>query len=358
MGVSMKKLTASIILVIMIITIALLAGCSGGAQTAEVDLDFDNLGSKPNAEAAAKATPINKSELTFSEEETSDPAVLSSIIKLILIANQNNVDCDFYAAAAYGTGEAKFKVGKDNIVGSMDTRECRIYDNGEYFFDSYGMVVGGYSIKQDGSKGTVSNALVSALSAVLNYTERVYSPDCETFYTSKKGKADEKTLTRFPSLDAVAYPKPKSEKSALSKYIDENYYRNDFREFTSDNWDESIPPITSGKLTYDEENGIYYLECETNIEDESVLELSIKSMKKSSGTDIFKYAKKRLTIEIWECGLIKNYINENVWEATLLPTTLKLKGSSDNYYEQRFTYNKDDLEIMIVPESVKQDMMK
>lgn len=358
MGISMKKLTASIILVIMIITIALLAGCSGGAQTAEVDLDFDNLGSKPNAEAVAKATPINKSELTFSEEETSDPAVLSSIIKLILIANQNNVDCDFYAAAAYGTGEAKFKIGKDNIVGSMDTREWRIYDNGEYFFDSYGMVVGGYSIKQDGSKGTVSNALVSALSAVLNYTERVYSPDCETFYTSKKGKADEKTLTRFPSLDAVAYPKPKSEKSALSKYIDENYYRNDFREFTSDNWDESIPPITSGKLTYDEENGIYYLECETNIEDESVLELSIKSMKKSSGTDIFKYAKKRLTIEIWECGLIKNYINENVWEATLLPTTLKLKGSSDNYYEQRFTYNKDDLEIMIVPESVKQDMMK
>ncbi|MDE7336728.1 MAG: hypothetical protein K2N32_01265 [Clostridia bacterium] len=354
----MKKLTASVILVIMIVTIALLAGCSGGAQTAEVDLTFDNLGSKPNAEAAAKATPIDKSTLKFSDEDTTDPEVLASIIKVILIANQNNVDCDFYAAAAYGTGEAKFKVGKDNIVGSMDTREWRVYDNGEYFFDSYGLVVGGHSIKEDGSIGKVSDALVSALSAVLNYTERVYSPDCKTFYTSKNGKSDDKTLTRYPSLDAVEYSKPKSKKSSVDNYIQENYYRNDFREFTSDNWDESIPPITSGLLRYDEENGIYYLECETNCEDESVLELSIESMKKSSGTDIFKYAKKRLKIEIWECGLIKNYINENVWEATLLPTTLKLKGSSDNFYEQRFTYNKEDLKVMVVPESIKQNMMK
>ena len=354
----MKKFIATVILIITLTAVLLLTGCNGGADKAEANLDFDNLGSKPNAAAIAKATPIDKSSLTLSSEETDDPAVLASIREIILIANQNNVECDFYAAAAYGTGEAKFKVGGSDIVGSMDTREWRIYDNGEYFFDSYGLVVGGHSIKSDGSEGKVPDAIVSALSSILDFTERVYSPDSQTFYTSKNGKASKKSLTIFPALNAIEYKKPDAKPASLENYIKANYYRNDFREFTSDDWSEELNPITSGLLTYDAENGIYYLECETNCEDEAVLDLSIQSMKKSSKTEIFRYAKKRLKIEIWECGLIKNYINQNVWEATLLPTSLKLKGSSDNFYEQRFTYNKEDLKIMIVPEDVKQAMIK
>ena len=354
----MKKFFVTLILVITLLSVLLLSGCNGGADTADVDLDFDSLGSKPNAQAIAKATPIDPTNFKFSSEETTDPDVIASIRSIILIANQNNVECDFYAAAAYGTGEAKIKLGGQNIVGSMDTREWRLFDNGEYFFDSYGLVVGGHTIKEDGSTGKVADTLISALSSVLNFTERVYSPDSQTFYMSKKGKSDNKTLTRYPSLDAVNYKKPASKKYTYENYVKENFYRNDFREFSSDDFDEDLNPITSGILTYDSENGIYYLECEINCEDESVLDLSIQSMKQSAGTDIFKYAKKRLKIQVWECGLIKNYINENVWEATLLPTSLKLKGSSENFYEQRFTYNKEDISVMIVPEEIKQAMMK
>ncbi|MDE7078773.1 MAG: hypothetical protein K2O95_01485 [Clostridia bacterium] len=353
----MKKFLATVILVITLLAVFTLTGCNGGAETADVDLNFDNLGSIPNEQAMAKATHIDPSKVKLSDEESTDPEVLSSIIYLLLTANQNNVECDFYAAAAYGTGEAKIKLGSQNIVGSMDTREWRLYDNGEYFFDSYGLVVGGHTIKEDGSKGSVPNSIISALSGVLNFTERVYSPDSKTFYVSKKGKSDSKSLTLYPSLDAITYKKPDSTKFTYGDYVKENFYRNDFREFTSDDLDEGLNPITSGRITYDSEKGIYYLECEINCEDETVLDLSIQSMKKSSGTNIFKYAKKRLTIEIWECGLIKNYINNNVWEATLLPTSLKLKGSSENFYEQRFTYNKEDLKTMVVSEEIKQAMM-
>ncbi|MBD5085883.1 MAG: hypothetical protein HDT32_00665 [Clostridiales bacterium] len=353
----MKKFATTIILIILLVSILMMSACSGGADTAEVDLDFDGLGSKPNAQAIDKATPVDGSKVKLSSEETTDPEVLSSIIYLIGLANQNNVECDFYAAAAYGTGEAKIKFGKDHIVGSMDTREWRVYDNGEYFFDSYGLVVEGHTIKEDGSTGKVSNAILSALSMVLNFTKRVYSPDCETFYTSKEGKTRNSTLTLYPSLDAVKYDKPKSLVENFDEYVETNYYRNDFREFSSDDLSEELDPITSGFITYDAEKGVYYLECSVNCEDTDVLDLSIKSMKKSAGTEIFAYADKRLKIEIWECGLIKNYINTNVWEATLLPTSLKLSGSSDNFYEQRFTYNKDDLEVINVPDDIKQNMM-
>lgn len=354
----MKKFATTLILIILLISILMMSACNGGAQTAEADLNFDNLGSKPNEKAAAKATHVDPSKIKLSAEETTDPEVLSSIVYLLSTANQNNVECDFYAAAAFGTGEAKIKTGGQNIVGSMDTREWRVYDNGEYFFDSYGLVIGGYTIKEDGTKGEVSDTLISALSGVLNYTKRVYSPDSKTFYTASKGKSDDKSLTRFPDLNAITYKKPKVSKQNYADYVKENFYRNDFREFCSDDLSEDLNPVTSGLITYDAEKGIYYFECDINCEDEAVLDLSLKSMKKSSGTEIFAYAGKRLKIEMWECGLIKNYINTNIWEATLLPTSLKLKGSSENFYEQRFTYNKEDLKVMIVPDEVKKELVK
>lgn len=353
----MKKFATTLILIILLVSILMMSACSGGADTAEVDLDFDGLGSMPNEQAIAKATPVDSSKVKLCSEETTDPEVLSSIIYLISLANQNNVECDFYAAAAFGTGEAKIKFGKDHIVGSMDTREWRVYDNGEYFFDSYGLVVEGHTVKEDGSTGKVSNAILSALSMVLNFTKRVYSPDCQTFYTSKEGETKSNTLTLYPSLDAVKYKKPKSTVETFDEYIDTNFYRNDFREFSSDDLSEDLNPITSGFITYDAEKGVYYLECTVNCEEPAVLDLSTQSMYKSAGTEIFAYVEKQLKIEIWECGLIKNYINTNVWEATLLPTSLKLSGSSDNFYEQRFTYNKDDLEVINVPDDIKQAMM-
>ncbi len=355
----MKKISITLIVIVLALSAVLMCACGPKVQSTEASLDFDNLGSRPNAQAAANSTPVDASKITLSSEETTDQAVLDSIEYLLKLSNQNNIDCDFFAAAAYGTGEAKIRFTGQNIVGNMDIREWRMYDNGEYFFDSYGLVVGGYTLKENGSKGGVPDSLVSLISGVLNYTERVYSPDGETFYKSKEGKADSESLIKFPSLDAIEYKKPKAQKTDVDTYIEEKHYRHSFKEFTTDNLDdENLTPITSGKLTYDEANGIYTLECEVNCEDERILDLSIKSMKQSSGTDIFKYAKKRLTIEIWECGLVKSYININRWEATLLPTSLKLQGASENFYNQAFTYNKEDIKIMVVPDEVKQSLMK
>lgn len=345
-----KKLTVVLIILTIIIAVFAFAGCTKPAKRVEANLNFDGLGTKPGDEVAAKTVHVDKSKITLSSETTTDKAVLDSIRYLILLSNQNNIDIDFYAAAAFGTGDAYIPSAK--MVGSMDTREWRIYDNGEYFFDSYGLIVEGYTIKSDGSKGKVLDSTLSILSNVLNFADRVYSPDSQTFYKADNGKGDVDSFSKYPSLDATTYKNPKIVKSSVADYIKTNYYRTSFKEYTSDNLDYE-EAITKGSLTYDETNGVYTLECEINCENEIALELSIESMKESSGTDIFKYAKKTLKIEIWDCGLIKSYINENVWEATLVPDLLKLKGSSENYYEQLFSYNKGDIKKMIIPEEIK-----
>jgi len=351
------KIGAVTVVLTIIFAVILLGGCAPKVNDADANLDFDNMGSKPNAQAIAAATAVDKNKITLSETETTDAKVLESIKYIFLLANENAIAAPFFAAGAYGTGEAKINWGKGGkIVGKMDTREMRIFDNGEYFFDSFGLVVGGEEIKADGSKGSVPDFLVQALSSVLNFTERVYSPDNKNFYLSTNGKENENSLKNFPSYNAIEYSKPKATKYTLAEYEKTKFYRESYKGITTDNLDIENS-ITKGSITYDASTGIYRVDCYINCEDERVLEMSIKSMKKSSGTDTFKYASKHLTMEIWDCGLIKNYINSNVWEATLLPTSFKLKGSSDNYYEQRFTYNKSDLKIMAIPQHLAKALM-
>lgn len=348
----MKKFITVLLLIFTLAATVAFAGCTDPAERAEVDLTFDGLGLEPPEDIAAAAEHVDPSKLTLSSEVTTDKAVLESIRYLLKLSNQNNIDTEFYAAAAYGTGEAYIPSSK--LVGSMDTREWRIYDHGEYFFDSYGLVVEGYTRKDDGSKGNVTDGIVSLISSILNFTERVYSPDSQTFYKIKDGKSTVDSFKKYPSLDAITYKsRTKREVNSLDEYIKNNFYRNSFKDYITDDLDYE-ECITEGSLTYDAEKGIYTLTCEINCENEIALDLSIQSMKKSASTDTFKYAKKSLTIEIWECGLIKKYVNSNKWEAKLLGT---LEGSSDNYYEQIFAYDADLIEVMQVPDEIKNAVM-
>lgn len=342
-----RKAAIVMLLAVLTLTITILTGCADGrAMTAEADLNFDGLASAPPSETAEKATPIDKSKITLSSETTTDQAVLDSIEYILRLTNQNHIDCEFFAAAAFGTGEASINGG--TIIGAMDTREIKIYDRGEYYFDTYGLIVDAYSMNQKGKKGKVPDIIVNALSKALNYTKRTYSPDDVTFYTAENGSKTKKTIAAFPDCNAVAYKHPNVKKRNLEEFMKYLNAKISYKGFTTDNYDTERP-ITTGLLTYDEENGTYYLECTINCEDET-LELSIADMLSNSAIKKFAYAEKILKIEIWECGLIKTYINDNVWNATLI---LDLKGSSINHYEQRFNYDKSKLDKMLIPQELK-----
>ena len=344
-----KKITVVCLLVILFTTILVISGCKDSrATSAPASLDFDGLGSAPTQEAIAKSTPIDKSKVTLSDTTSTDQAVLDSIKYMLVTSNQNIIDCDFFAAASYGNGVASINGG--TIVGAMDTRDVRVYDNGTYWYDSYGLIVDAYSLK-NGKKGKVGTALINLISAALNYAKRFYSPDGETFYVSNEGKTSKDTFTLFPSYNAVSYPKPKSKKQTLEEFNKYTYSRDSYKSYTTDNYDND-KPITAGSIKYDSESGIYTLEFDVNCEN-NTLELSVADMSSNSAIKNFVYAKKHLIIEIWECGLIRNYINSNVWKANMVG----LSGSSDNFYEQRFTYDKSKLDAMNIPQELKDAMM-
>ncbi len=345
-----KLLIITAILVIVTITAAVFAGCVGKANPSDANLDFDGLASAPTSEAKAKAQPVDKSKIALSDTMTEDQSVLDSIEYLLRLSNKNIIETDFFAAAAYGNGVATVSGG---IAGSMETREVRVFDNDTYYFDSYGLIVDGYTVKSDGSHGKVDDSLLSVLASALNFTKRVYSPNNKDFYFSDKGETNADSIVNFPDQNAVLYKKPKTKKMTFDEYIKMTSSRDNYKGFTTDNYDND-KPITAGLLKYDESTGIYYLECDINTQN-NTLELSVADMLNNGAIKEFVYAKKHLTIEIWDCGLIRTYINSNVWNASMI---LGLKGSSDNYYEQWFTYDKSKLDKMNISEDLKNDLMK
>lgn len=357
LGENMKKtkpLIIASILISLTMIVALFSGCSGRANYAEANLNFDGLSSAPTQEAMTKAIPVDKSRITLSDSDTTDQNVLDSIEYIIRLSNQNLIDCDFFAAGSYGSGVATMTIAGEPIVGSMQTRDIRVFDNDTYYFDSYGLVVDGYIKKKNGQRGKdVNEATFAVLAKALNFTERTYSPNNKDFYLSKNGTSDKDSLLKFPDQNAIIYKKPKADKMSYDEYIKKTYSRFDYKGFTSDDYDTE-KPITAGLLTYNAETGIYYLEAEINCND-NTLKNSNDSMLANGAINKFKYAKKRVKIEIWECGLIRTYINQNLWEATII---LNIKGSSENIYEQWFTYDKSKIDKMNIDQSLKDALMK
>ena len=350
-----KILTFTAMLLILVITVAVFAGCIGKANSAPADLDFDGLGLKPTKEAIAKSTPIDRNKVTLSDTLTDDQAVLDSVKYLLTLSNRNLIECDFFTAGAYGTGTAAITVtsGGDPIVGSMDLREVRIFDNNTYYFDTYCLITDSYTIKKDGSHGKVADVLTNAVASALNYAKRVYSPNGEDFYFSKNGKTNKDSIVNFPDPYAVSFEKPKTQKMTYDQYMAETNSRDSYKSFTTDNY-ETQQPITKGLITYDDSTGIYRLECDINCDDET-LEYSVADMLDIGAINEFDYAEKHLTIEIWDCGLIRNYINENTWNASMI---LNLKGTSHNFYEQWFMYDKSKLNKLVIPQELKDQLMK
>lgn len=61
-----KKISAILILVILIAAICLFAGCDDGrAQSAEASLDFDGLGSAPNGRSCRQSNAYRQEQIDF-----------------------------------------------------------------------------------------------------------------------------------------------------------------------------------------------------------------------------------------------------------------------------------------------------
>jgi hypothetical protein len=340
-----KKFLILVATVSILVMAICLVGCKkeiGSGKSTEYDIDFDDIGEEPKSEVAETVISVDTSKIkklnNESDELSNDRDVLETIDYLYNLANSNLMAMDYYASIAFGKSTVLIAGNEDSYAYS---REYIVKDKKEWFFQNF-------TIDPDAS-AVVKNIMESA-------EERYTNDGGETIYKRHGGSSalEEDCLDRFlTSNSPIIYENmAKSGKNHAPKI----YTREEYNEFkhvrvSYDEIDNALitaDTLVDGKVTYDEDEGLYTIEFDVNISNDSeALENGRKNLSAAGGSSV-SYEKQHQTITIWEEGLFCYYHTENLWTAKFVG----VKYGSANNYQKWFTYNKDNVEKLVIPSDV------
>lgn len=343
----MKKLITTVIGIILALTMLLAIGCNGDVDTFknEFDIDHSDLGVAPEDKYLQGTTRIDSSKVTkTSEELTDDSDVIATATYLFNLADSNLESVEFYASLSHGSGVAT--ITNMNMAGSMQVREARVKDGAEMYMVSMGRVVDGYLT---GNSSSSVSTIISMCRAVLDYGNRVYTPDGKTFYRQKSGtKAlDKNCVDNFYTQNTyIDWSKAdKVTKTDYATFMAENFYDSHYAEANGSKINTDT--IKQAKVVFNEALGIYEIEMIVDTSTDA-LELSTASIRDSAGSNDIVYTHQTIKCEIWTSGMFRMYHTADGWSGTLASI---LKGSSENLWTKYFTYNKDKATQFIMPTS-------
>lgn len=354
----MKKLRLiSIILIICISVFAITAGCDDQREIEKPSFDFDGLGTAPPESMLDGITPLDSEEISLSENTSTDIDILNSASYIFQTANNNMQRVPYYASYAAGSGVADIKFGI-SVRGSMELKQILIADGNEWYYLDAGEIVNVESVSGNG-KETDINYLLSVVRPALDYTTRYYTPDGKTFYyqsgSSNCFKKKPRSMTNF--FDPYTFNWNKvtdkwTKKFNFEEYMDYSNMRYSNRDLTA--MDIRGEFLESASVT---DNGEYYTASMTLNIDSEAMDLNKKNLNASGNRDLhYKY--QTLTIEVWKSGLIRRYYTTNGWEGIVV-TSLNINGSSDNNYDQYFSYDKSLVnKLKMPPQDVLDDFFK
>lgn len=334
--------TAQIVAVLAIlVTFSLcFAGCNGDEITdiVEVTYDNDDLGKMPNEQAIEGIDPIDESKLIkFSEESVADADVEATAAYLFNLANANLAKVDYYANKATGNGVATITIGED-ASGSMEVREVRIKDGAAMYMETMGEVVSGRL-----GDGGNSSLIVSACRALLDYGNRKYTPDGVTMYRQEGGTS---CLDPNYSLNNFYTDQPyinwdecdDVESMTIQDFMKDEYYRNSYFETNSS--EINAKTLKEAKVTHNDAEGYYEIELVVDVTT-NALTLATQSTRNSASSDDIVFVYQTIKCEVWDCGLFRYYSTDDSWEGSIKAGIFSLGGSSVNFWEKYFTYNKE-----------------
>lgn len=344
----MKKFLILIISILLIFTTVFAIGCKGAKDdfNENVDIAHDDLGVKPDAQATEGITSIDANEIKATSQELSNSTeVKQTAAYLFNLANDNLETVNYYANYASGSGVASITNLK--MAGSMQVREVRIKDGKSMYMVTMGRVVEGY---KTGSTNENIDWITSACRMLLDYGNRKYTPDGQTFYlqSGKSGALTEKALDNFytenPFIDWSKCDKVKQVTN--EQFMKEEFYRNHYAETSSALI--TADTIESAKVIYNEEKGLYELEIKVDVTT-NALELATASTRKSASSDDIEFKYQTIKCEIWDCGLFRMYSTADSWEGSIKAAIFTLNGYSENTWEKYFTYNKQNAPAYQIP---------
>lgn len=341
-------LVQTVAVLAVLVTLSLcFAGCNGDPieNITPVEFNHDDLGVAPGEAALEGTDRIDQSKiLATSAEKTSDEDVKATAAYLFNLANNNLGKVDWYANKATGDGTATIDMGA-KASGDMEVREIRIKDGDAMYMETMGQVVDGRM-----NNGSSADWIISLCRGILDYGNRKYTPDGETFYLQSGGTGvlNESSLDNFytdePYIDWSKCDKV--ETVSTEQFMEQEYYRNHYAETNSSIIEART--LTEASVTHNDDYGFYEIVMVVDVTTDA-LDLATASTRKSASSDDIVFVYQTITCQVWDCGLFRTYVTDDSWAGTLAGA---LGGSSVNHWEKYFTYNKENAPGMQIPEGM------
>lgn len=340
-----KKLLFSIISIVLILTTVFFIACDGKTEQFDenINLDHDDLGIAPNEAAQAGIDKPDASKLSASSAElTEDAAVKEAATYLFNIANGNLAKVSYFANYAFGSGVAT--VTNLKMSGSMQVREVRIKDGAAMYMVTMGRVINGYKTSTPDKNDA---NILGACRFLLDYGNRKYTPDGQTFYVQKGGTSCliegsvDNFYTDTPYIDWDKCDKVRA--MTVSEFMKEDYYNKSYVETT--NADITPENIESASIVHNDKEGYYEIEIKVDVTSDA-LKLATESTRNSANSSDIVFVYQTIKCQIWDCGLFRIYETNDSWEGSLINI---LKGYSTNEWHKYFTYNKENAPLYQIP---------
>lgn len=340
----MKKIRIIAVCILVALTCIIpLAGCNNDSSSANaINTDYDDIMVVPTAIASQGAVAVDTSKIAISADKTTDTAVLESASYLYQLANENAHKVAFSASVSEGRGFADVVYeGVLDLRGDMEVREYNCNVGKTKFYEGYGYVMTGTDLKS----GKESN-LLGTVRILLNYADRTYSPDGTVFYKQNKGGLDNDSVANFKPGEGGYINWDKAGKG--TKYNDKQWVASGEGKINKhyqdiDNANILAEYIQEASITHNDQEGYYEVFIKVDPKS-AALNLGREGLRKSTGSSDLDYVFHEVTMQIWDCGLMRYYHTYNSWEATIA----LFHGTSQNKYYRYFTYNQDNVSKLSV----------
>lgn len=331
-----KTLLRTIIAIIVVLSTFLYAACAKNEGVKEVnEIGRGNFAQRVDADDLSfDVIPIDSTIAKGADQ-------LAAVIYLMGIAESNYFNADYLAKVSLGGGSA-IAAG---LTGKMTVRSLSIREGDTSYSQSIGRVYEGDP-----------QGLLGAAQMLLDQGKRTYTINCgdedeEVSYRQEpKNKGNPAMTDTFPfatcnfaaaDLETIDKEHPDEENDFHLKYNGE------LTNFVIST--DSILP-ESYSVVFDDEKGCYTVIFEIDVRTQdsrnAYTDRPRASLRKSATSSDLEFKKYKVTMEMWDNGLIKTYSTEEEWEATLeLTSFIKPNGASESKSTDYYSYDEDDCEI-------------
>jgi len=277
-------------------------------------------------------TPVGYMAINTAIAQGSDQ--VQAVLHLMEVAEHNYYTAINCARISLGGGSALAA----GLTGKMEVRSLYVREGDVSYSQTIGRVYEGDP-----------QSLLGAAQLILDQGKRTYTINRNKanqiiYRQEPKNKGNPTMKTSFPYAECD-FNKAKEIKIIDANSVDEDDFSLKYKgELTNFKINASTLKADSCSIVYNEDDELYTVVYEIDITNEDAVERPRASLRKSSSSSNLEYLKYKVTMELWDNGLIKTYSTEEEWAGTL-KLGLSFEGASESKNTDYYSWDDDDCEI-------------